>query len=134
MPKPSRAIHGWRRGGGAAERLLGLRVVVGAEVGPPQAGAQQQAEHGGDDELGVHRQARRADTAGDDRLADRDDDHQPVALDEVGGRDLEALWLSRFPSHGVLHSKRGAATVHSTACAVPPRAPPTTTSSALKRL
>ena len=27
---------------------------------------------------------------GDDRLADRDDDHQPVAFDEVGGGDLEA--------------------------------------------
>ena len=49
------------------------------------------------------------------------------------GAIWNALWLSRFPSHGVLHSS-SAATVHSTACAVPPRAPPTTTSSALKRL
>ena len=49
------------------------------------------------------------------------------------GAISKLLWLSRLPTHGVDHS-RTAAAVHSTACAVPPSAPPTMTSAALKRL
>jgi hypothetical protein len=77
-------------GRGRGERTLGLLVVVGAEVRPPQARAEEQAEHRGGDELGIDRQPGGADPDRHHRLADGDDDHEPVALDEVRRPDLEA--------------------------------------------
>ena len=78
------------QGGGGGQRALGLLVVVGAEVRPPHPGGEQQAEHGDEDQLGVDGEPGGADADRHDRLADRHDHHQPVALDEVGRRDLEA--------------------------------------------
>ena len=58
---------------------------------------------------------------------------RPWRSTKCAGAISKLLWLSRLPTHGVDHSSSAAA-VHSTAWGVPPSAPPTTTSTALKRL
>ena len=78
-----------RSSGDGGQGPLGAGVVA-AEVGPPQAGGQQQAEHGHAGQGQVDREAGGADADGHDRLAEGDDHHQAVALHEVGRGDPEA--------------------------------------------
>ena len=75
---------------GRRRRERPLRLVLVAEVGPPQAGAQHEAQQREDDQLEVDRQSLGRDSDGDDRLPDRDDHDEPVPLDEVGCADQEA--------------------------------------------
>src|SRR4029450_10182212 len=64
--------------------------VVAAEVRPPQAGGEQQPEHGHGGQGQVDGEVGGADADGHDRLAQGDDHHQAVALDEMGRGDPEA--------------------------------------------
>ena len=76
-----------RRGDHRLERAL---VLALAEVGPPEAGAERQPEHGHRDEPRRQRVVARADPHGHDRLAERHDHDQAVPLDEMARGDLEA--------------------------------------------
>ena len=53
------------------------------EVRPPQRGGNDDAEQGGRDRARIERDSRGSDADRDDRLSQRDDHDQPVALDEV---------------------------------------------------
>ena len=64
-------------------------ILVAAEVEPPQARTQREAERRHDDESQIDGKMRRADPDSDDGLSDRDDDDEPVTLDEVRGADRE---------------------------------------------
>ena len=68
-----------------AERVLGS-LVVAAEVEPPQACAQREADDSDRDERAVDRKLRGAEADSHDGLADGDDHDQAVALDEVRRR------------------------------------------------
>src|SRR6266540_5977792 len=57
-------------------------LVVAAEVEPPEARAQREPERGREYERTVDGEMGGADADGDDRLADRNDDDEPVTLDE----------------------------------------------------
>ena len=84
-----------------------------------------------DDELEVDRQLARADADRDDRLADRDHHDQPVALDEVRGRDLEAA-RRVISAASSTRARTPAPTARTAPCR--PRSPPASTSSAAARL
>jgi hypothetical protein len=61
------------------------------EVQPPQRRRDDDAERGGGHDAGLDLEPLGADADGDDRLAERDDDDQPVALGEVAGHELPPL-------------------------------------------
>jgi hypothetical protein len=87
---------GLHREARAAERRDGLErplgpLVVAAEVRPPQAGAEREAEDGHRRQAQVDRDLTEADPDRDHRLPDRDQHDEPVPLDEVGDADLELL-------------------------------------------
>jgi hypothetical protein len=84
------AVPPWRR----CLRHRPLYVALVAEVRPPEGGGERQREQGDENEINVELQAGRPDPDHDDRLAERDDDDQSVALDEVRGRDQEAIYAS----------------------------------------
>lgn len=79
--------------GRVGERGLRAAVVL-TEIGPPQAGGERESEHGDARDRSVERQEAGADPDRDHRFADRDQDDQPVALDEVSGLDLEPEFRS----------------------------------------
>ena len=81
-PAPARAAAG-------AQRAL-RALVVAAEVEPPQACAEGEADCGHGDERAVERQLRGSEADRHDGLADRDDHHQAVTLHEVRRGDQEA--------------------------------------------
>src|SRR4029453_17289769 len=70
-------------GGGVGGRVPSGAGVLPPEVRPPQAGGQQQAEHGHGGQGQVDGEVGGADADGHDRLAQGDDHHQAVALDEM---------------------------------------------------
>ena len=59
--------------------------VISAEVEPPERGGQGKPEQGGHDSAGGQFDRTQADPDGDHRLAERDQQDQPVPFDEMAG-------------------------------------------------
>ena len=81
---------------GAAPRCEQLLAADGeeVEVRQPERARDDQAEDGADDDARAEPGAASSDADGNERLADRDDDDEPVALDEVPRRNAPAAVLS----------------------------------------
>ena len=70
------------------ERRL-CTVVIATEVEPPECGGEGKAEQGGHDSAGRQVDRTQANADGDHRLAERDQQNQPVAFDEMAGSNRE---------------------------------------------
>jgi hypothetical protein len=68
-----------------------LDLALVDEVRPPERRGERERKQGDEHEVGVELQRRRADPDHHDRLAERDDHNEPVALYEMRRRDEEAL-------------------------------------------